>query len=324
MKKILALILTVCLAFSVAGVYASAETLDGIEDIATYTVPDSTEYGQPWYIDEEGEYKLFDGEIPDANMLDAARDEAMKEDPTIEDWYAWHGWIALAKTVAEDAYELNKSVNIDFRFEREVTLKEMIFHTAAMATGNVGNPTEYRIYVSEDGETYNKEPVATIKGTGEVNEAKLAETKLTLDEAIATSYVRVVMDAPGAWVFVSEVEIYEDIDATDAVTAGEIIAAEPEEESSAPEESSEPEESSAASSEEEDDESSAAASEASSEEDEEESSRAASSAPASSAAASQAAADDSGSTWVWIVIAAVVVVVIVIVAIVVSRKKKAE
>lgn len=72
----------------------------------------------------------------------------------------------------------------------------MIFHTAAMATGNVGNPTEYRIYVSEDGETYNREPVATIKGTGEVNEAKLAETKLTLDEAIATSYVRVVMVRP--------------------------------------------------------------------------------------------------------------------------------
>lgn len=323
MKKILALILTVCLAFSVAGVYASAETLDGIEDIATYTVPDATQYGQPWYVDEVGEYKLFDGEIPDANMLDAARDEAIKENPEIKDWYAWHGWIALAKTV-EDAYEKGKSVCIDFRFEREVTLKEMIFHTAAMATGNVGNPTEYRIYVSEDGETYNREPVATIKGTGEVNEAKLAETKLTLDEAIATSYVRVVMDAPGAWVFVSEVEIYEDIDATDAVTAGEIIAAEPEEESSAPEESSEPEESSAASSEEEDDESSAAASEASSEEDEEESSRAASSAPASSAAASQADADDSGSMWVWIVIAAVAVVVIVIVAIVVSGKKKAE
>lgn len=79
MKKILALILTVCLAFSVAGVYASAETLDGIEDIATYTVPDATQYGQPWYVDEVGEYKLFDGEIPDANMLDAARDEAIKE-----------------------------------------------------------------------------------------------------------------------------------------------------------------------------------------------------------------------------------------------------
>lgn len=188
MKKILALILTVCLAFSVAGVYASAETLDGIEDIATYTVPDATQYGQPWYVDEVGEYKLFDGEIPDANMLDAARDEAIKENPEIKDWYAWHGWIALAKTV-EDAYEKGKSVCIDFRFEREVTLKEMIFHTAAMATGNVGNPTEYRIYVSEDGETYNREPVATIKGTGEVNEAKLAETKLTLDEAIAMQAV---------------------------------------------------------------------------------------------------------------------------------------
>lgn len=125
MKKILALILTVCLAFSVAGVYASAETLDGIEDIATYTVPDATQYGQPWYVDEVGEYKLFDGEIPDANMLDAARDEAIKENPEIKDWYAWHGWIALAKTV-EDAYEKGKSVCIDFRFEREVTLMQAV------------------------------------------------------------------------------------------------------------------------------------------------------------------------------------------------------
>lgn len=86
-----------------------------------------------------------------------------------------------------DAYELNKSVNIDFRFEREVALKEMIFHTAAMAQGSVGNPTEYRIYVSEDGETYSKSPVATIAGSGEANEPKLVETRLTLDEAVSTS-----------------------------------------------------------------------------------------------------------------------------------------
>ena len=66
---------------AMVGIYASAETLDGVEDLATYTVPDSTKYGQSWYIDAEGEYKLFDGVIPDTNTLDAARDEAMKEDP---------------------------------------------------------------------------------------------------------------------------------------------------------------------------------------------------------------------------------------------------
>ena len=217
MKKLITLMLAVCLVFAMVGIYASAETLDGVEDLATYTVPDSTKYGQSWYIDAEGEYKLFDGVIPDTNTLDAARDEAMKEDPDIKDWYAWDGWIALARSIAGDAYELNKSVNIDFRFEREVALKEMIFHTAAMAQGSVGNPTEYRIYVSEDGETYSKSPVATIAGSGEANEPKLVETRLTLDEAVSTSYVRVVMDAPVTWVFVSEVEIYEDLDATDAV-----------------------------------------------------------------------------------------------------------
>ena len=79
-----------------------------MEDLATYTVPDSTKYGQSWYIDAEGEYKLFDGVIPDTNTLDAARDEAMKEDPDIKDWYAWDGWIALARSIAGDAYELNK------------------------------------------------------------------------------------------------------------------------------------------------------------------------------------------------------------------------
>lgn len=317
MKKLITLMLAVCLVFAMVGIYASAETLDGVEDLATYTVPDSTKYGQSWYIDAEGEYKLFDGVIPDTNTLDAARDEAMKEDPDIKDWYAWDGWIALARSIAGDAYELNKSVNIDFRFEREVALKEMIFHTAAMAQGSVGNPTEYRIYVSEDGETYSKSPVATIAGSGEANEPKLVETRLTLDEAVSTSYVRVVMDAPVTWVFVSEVEIYEDLDATDAVTAGEILAAEAEEESS------EPEESAAAPSEDADDESSAAVSEE--ESSKEESSKAASSTPpASSTAVSEAEADDGGNMWLWIVIAAVVVVVIVVIAIVVSKKKKAE
>lgn len=81
MKKLITLMLAVCLVFAMVGIYASAETLDGVEDLATYTVPDSTKYGQSWYIDAEGEYKLFDGVIPDTNTLDAARDEAMKRRP---------------------------------------------------------------------------------------------------------------------------------------------------------------------------------------------------------------------------------------------------
>ena len=120
MKKLITLMLAVCLVFAMVGIYASAETLDGVEDLATYTVPDSTKYGQSWYIDAEGEYKLFDGVIPDTNTLDAARDEAMKEDPDIKDWYAWDGWIALARSIAGDAYELNKSVNIDSAIRQSI------------------------------------------------------------------------------------------------------------------------------------------------------------------------------------------------------------
>ena len=55
MKKLITLMLAVCLVFAMVGIYASAETLDGVEDLATYTVPDSTKYGQSWYIDAEGE-----------------------------------------------------------------------------------------------------------------------------------------------------------------------------------------------------------------------------------------------------------------------------
>lgn len=46
MKKLITLMLAVCLVFAMVGIYASAETLDGVEDLATYTVPDSTKYGR--------------------------------------------------------------------------------------------------------------------------------------------------------------------------------------------------------------------------------------------------------------------------------------
>ena len=37
MKKLITLMLAVCLVFAMVGIYASAETLDGVEDLATYT-----------------------------------------------------------------------------------------------------------------------------------------------------------------------------------------------------------------------------------------------------------------------------------------------
>ena len=127
MKKIIAFALTVCLVFAVAGVFASAVTLNPVENITSYTTPNVNGYGLEWYNDEEGEFKLFDGEIPDEDMLAVAVSEAVAEDETLNEWYAWKGWIALAKTV-DSAFEKGKSVNIDFAFEREVTLKEMVFH----------------------------------------------------------------------------------------------------------------------------------------------------------------------------------------------------
>ena len=72
MKKIIAFALTVCLVFAVAGVFASAVTLNPVENITSYTTPNVNGYGLEWYNDEEGEFKLFDGEIPDEDMLAVA------------------------------------------------------------------------------------------------------------------------------------------------------------------------------------------------------------------------------------------------------------
>ena len=68
----------------------------------------------------------------------------------------------MQRTIPADAYEYNKSVNVDFEFSRSIALKEMVFYTAAMSTGNVGNPSMYYIYVSDDGENYTREAVATM------------------------------------------------------------------------------------------------------------------------------------------------------------------
>ena len=57
MKKIIAFALTVCLVFAVAGVFASAVTLNPVENITSYTTPNVNGYGLEWYNDEEGEFK---------------------------------------------------------------------------------------------------------------------------------------------------------------------------------------------------------------------------------------------------------------------------
>lgn len=55
-------------------------TLNPVENITSYTTPNVNGYGLEWYNDEEGEFKLFDGEIPDEDMLAVAVSEAVAED----------------------------------------------------------------------------------------------------------------------------------------------------------------------------------------------------------------------------------------------------
>ncbi|MFR5865410.1 MAG: hypothetical protein ACLUFV_09775 [Acutalibacteraceae bacterium] len=103
MKKIIAFALTVCLVFAVAGVFASAVTLNPVENITSYTTPNVNGYGLEWYNDEEGEFKLFDGK---SRTRICWPSPCPKRSPRtkLNEWYAWKGWIALAKTV-DSAFE---------------------------------------------------------------------------------------------------------------------------------------------------------------------------------------------------------------------------
>ncbi len=186
-------------------------------NICTYETPDAEKggYGMAWYDDdrEKGEHKLTDGVLPIEADLEAARVE--KEfDENI--YYGWEGWIALAKT--KDAFVLNEKVNVDFGFERPITLKEVAVYSAALVKGSVGIPKGFRIYAANDDGVYYETELAYEEGSGEFGVYKQDLAVLTLETPVVTKRVRLVMDCGyAAWVFLSEVEFFEQKDAETAV-----------------------------------------------------------------------------------------------------------
>ncbi|MEG1743921.1 MAG: hypothetical protein RR246_07115, partial [Clostridia bacterium] len=148
MKKTMALILSLCLVsgiFAALTITASAD-LKSVTDTCTYTIT-TKNVGFPHYRDADGKKDLFDGVMPTKDILDAAAKNF--EDPAHHEWYVWEGWTAIACTSA-DSFKKGSAVNIDFAFEEPVELSEVVVHTAAMKTGNVGIAAKYQIYVSDD------------------------------------------------------------------------------------------------------------------------------------------------------------------------------
>ena len=179
----------------------------------TYETPDAEKggYGMAWYDDdrEKGEHKLTDGVLPIEADLEAARVEKELEENI---YYGWEGWIALAKT--KDAFVLNEKVNVDFTFERPITLKEVAVYSAALVKGSVGIPKAFRIYAANGDGVYYETELAYEEGSGEFGVYKQDLTVLTLETPVVTTNVRLVMVCGNAaWVFLSEVEFFEQKDA---------------------------------------------------------------------------------------------------------------
>jgi len=186
-------------------------------NICTYETPDAEKggYGMAWYDDdrEKGEHKLTDGVLPIEADLEAARVEKELDENI---YYGWEGWIALAKT--KDAFVLNEKVNVDFSFERPITLKEVAVYSAALVKGSVGIPKAFRIYAANDDGVYYETELAYEEGSGEFGVYKQDLTVLTLETPVITKNVRLVMDCGNAaWVFLSEVEFFEQKDAETTV-----------------------------------------------------------------------------------------------------------
>lgn len=333
MKKLMALSLVFILLISFAAVEASAESTIPSNSLftkvnvktnsCTYETPDAKAggYGQPWYDDDEGQQKLFDGVIPTDADLEAAKDEKHALDDTINEYWAWEGWIALAKNY--DALIKGQKVNIDFEFELEITLAEVEVYACAMTTGSVGIPKAYYIYVSTDGENWNKTAVGKTSGSGTSYSYVQETASVTLDTPVKTRFVRLVMDASdgAAWTFLSEVEFYENLKADTAPTAAEVL-----EKESSGEESTASSEDSAVS---EASDTSSAAEASSQAESASESASGSESSEASTASKSDftlPSDNDEGSSfplWAWIVIGCAAAAAVAAVIIVAVKKKKA-
>ncbi len=243
MKKFLAIFLTACLAVGLVSAFsfaASASKIVSVTDICEYTIT-TVNVGLPHYRDGEDEQKLFDGIIPTVQELDDAVQEAIDAgaDESLRGWFQWKGWIGIHSTGA-DAYKTNSAVDVNFAFEEAVDLKKLVVHCAAMVKGNVWIPSDYEIYLSEDGVTWATEPVITVPTEYQDGEAlkdinAFDDTIILFDEAVTTQYFKLVANGIGCWWFCSEVEIFaEDNTIIDIDESSEAAVSNPAESSSEP------------------------------------------------------------------------------------------
>lgn len=342
MKKILSVIICIALVFSLTATVASADSVTAPSDGSftkidvslnpvIYHTPDAAagNYGFDWYDDSEGEQKLVDGVIPTEADLNQAKEEMEDEDH--KEYYAWHGWIGIARTVDhENIIELNKTVFIDFEFEFEFPLAEIAVYACAMTAGSVGVPDGYYVYVSEDGENWTEDYVASNSASGVAYEYVQETTLITLDTPVNCRYVRLVIDASdgAAWTFLSEVEFYQDLLADDTINVGDLFTETDTGDESSEDDSSEgddvSEDDTASESEESSDDSTESEDKndtpAASEEDEGDSDTSKGGFTPNTGVSDDVKSDGGSLLWLWIVIA-VVVVAAVVVVIVVKKKK---
>ena len=90
----------------------------------------------------------------------------------------------------------------------------MAVYSAALVKGSVGIPKAFRIYAADGDGVYYETELAYEEGSGEFGVYKQDLTVLTLETPVVTTNVRLVMDCGNAaWVFLSEVEFFEQKDA---------------------------------------------------------------------------------------------------------------
>ncbi len=217
-KRLTAIILTVCVAaglVSALTLNAAASSLVSVTETCDYTIK-TVNVGLPHYRDAVGEEKLFDGVIPTTEELNDAVQKAIDDgaEESLQGWFQWKGWIGIHST-GSDSYKINSAVDVNFAFDEAVELKKIVVHCAAMEKGNVFIPSNYEIYLSEDGKSWSTTPVIaqpTEYKNGEAvnNVNAFDDTVIILDEAVNTKYFKLVANGVGCWWFCSEVEIYEE------------------------------------------------------------------------------------------------------------------
>lgn len=219
-SKVISVILVLCLAAGMMYAFtltATADNLYSVTDICDYTITIQN-VGLSHYRDGEGEEKLFDGIIPTTEDLDDAVEQAIAEeaDESLRGWFQWKGWIGIHST-GTDAYKVNSAVDVNFAFTEEVNLKKLVVHCAAMVKGNVWIPSNYQIFLSNDGVVWEptpiiEQPTEYNNGTAINNINAFDDTIIELEEAVTTQYFKLVANGVGCWWFCSEVEIFAEDD----------------------------------------------------------------------------------------------------------------